>query len=162
MYSAPTTLLPTPQWAREGLMNAVRVADVLRDLRRGRQVYLQLPFPQTVQVCFCTVVRLHAVSTDEEFLCQAEERLIWISRLRLVLWHVQDRWAGLVLVAFQADPTWPQSHRYLSLEVGAYVQVLEICSLEHGWAGWARGVSGVCALSARVSSHCPSTFRSSW
>ena len=122
-------------------MNAVCVADVLRDLRRGRQVYLQLPFPQTVQVCFGTIVRLHAVSTDEElFLCQAEDRLIWISCLLLVLWHVQDRWAGLVPVAFQADPTWPQSHRYLSLEVGAYVQVLGIYSLEHGWNGWARGV----------------------
>ncbi len=122
-------------------MNAVSVPDVLRDLRRGRHVYLQLPFPQTVQVCFGTIVRLHAVSTGEEFfLRQAEDRFIWISCLSLVIWHVQDQWAGIIAVAFQADPTWLQSDRYLPLEVGTYVQVFDIYSSEHGWSGWARCV----------------------
>ena len=67
MYSAPANLLPTPQWAREGLINAVPVPDVLHDLRCGRDVYLQLPFVDVAEVCFGTIIRLHAVSEDEEF-----------------------------------------------------------------------------------------------
>ncbi len=78
-------------------MNAMSVPDVLRDLRRGRHVYLQLPFLEAVEVCFGTIIRLHAVSEDEEFfLCQAEDRLIWISCLSLVIWHVQDQWSGTI------------------------------------------------------------------
>ena len=74
---APANLLPTPKWAREGLVNAVPVPDVLHDLRHGRDVYLQLPFVDVAEVCFGTISRLHAVSEDQEFfLCQAEDRLI--------------------------------------------------------------------------------------
>ncbi len=68
-YSAPANLLPTPQWAREGLINAVPVPDVLRDLRCGRDVYLRLPFVDVAEVRFGTIIRLHAVSEDEEFFC---------------------------------------------------------------------------------------------
>ncbi len=141
MYPVPAHLLPTQQWAREGLINAVPMRDVLHDLRRGRHVYLQLPFMEAVEVCFGTIIRLHAVSEDEEFFsCQAEDRLIWISRLLLVIWHVQDQWAGTVAVVFEADPTRLQSDRYLPLEVDNYVQVFDMYSSEHGWGGWARGV----------------------
>ena len=87
MYSAPANLLPTPQWAREGLINAVPVPDVLHDLRCGRDVYLRLPSGVDVADVRCdTIIRLYAVSEDEEFcLCHVENRLVWISRLSLVI-----------------------------------------------------------------------------
>ena len=73
-------------------------------------------------------------------MCQVENRLIWISRLSLVIWHVQDQWSGTIAVVFEPDPTWSQSERYLPLAVDNYVQVFDIYSFEHGWNGWARGV----------------------
>ena len=142
MYSAPANLLPTPQWAREGLIDAVPLPDVLHDLRCGRDVHLGLPGGVDVaEVCCDTIILLYAVSEDEElFLCHVENRLVWMSRLSLVIWHVQDRWSGTIAMVFEPDPTWSQSERYLPLAVDNYVQVFDIYSFEHGWNGWARGV----------------------
>ncbi len=105
MYPAPANLLPTPQWACEGLINTVPVPDVLHDLGRGRDVYLQLPFVDVADVSFGTIIRLHWVSADQEFfLCQAEGRLIWTSRLSLVARRLQDHWSGTIAVVFEPDP----------------------------------------------------------
>ena len=161
MYSAPTILLPTPQWAREGLMNAVCVADVLRDLRRGRQVYLQLLFPQTVQVCFGTIVRLHAVSSDEEFFCV--KRRIVSSGSRVCYWS-----SGMCKID---GPAWYRSRSRRTQHghrvTGIYRwRLARMCrswtSILWSTAGTVGLVanSGVYAPSARVSFHYLFSFRS--
>ena len=83
---APATLLPTPQWARDGLIRLVSLSDVLHDLRRDRDVYFRLPCSDVIDVVLGTIVRLRGVSEDEEFaLCQVEDRLTWICRLSLII-----------------------------------------------------------------------------